>query len=407
MSRTTVSNSYQTLVDEDLLSPTQGSGTKVRENLVRSGPITHGDRLSTYVSSTTPLDLSSGVLPTSPILNQVLRGRWIKELRIQASNDRFKPRGLSTLRDAIATYYDDVGTPTSSNELIVTNGSHHSLGILAACLLEPGDTVLVEEPTYRGALDVFNRRGVRVIGVETDNKGIIPHKIEESINKYRPNLVYVIPTAHNVTGVTWSPERRTQVSRIIADKNVPIIDDGSTADLNGTSHPGYIASELPIHLSITIGSLTKLFWSGLRVGWIRGPRNVLDAALETRITNDIAGSVPSQILALHCFPHADRARQLRRVELQESRQLVSGWLRDTFPGWSFDENQSGACLWVNTNSNAVILATELARKDILLIPGSDFSTANHWENYIRLPLGSPETIERALPVIQDNCYHML
>ncbi|WP_147599147.1 aminotransferase-like domain-containing protein [Flaviflexus massiliensis] len=402
VSRTTVGHAYQELGDEGWISTHHGSGTRVRTTALRSGPLAEDDRLGTYAIPSESFDLSSGVLSTSPLLRRVLRSNWDQDLRRLSSNDRFMPWGINELRVAVAHYYAEVNTPTEPDQVLATNGSHHALTLLVSCLLEPGDTVLVEDPTYRGALDVFSRRGVNVVGIACDDDGPIPSELIAAIRKHTPRMIYTIPTAHNVTGITWSPRRREQIADSIRQFGVPLLDDGSTADLHSGPHPGHLASLLPAELSITIGSLTKLFWSGLRVGWIRATEPVLKAALNARVTSDLAGSIPSQVLTSACLPIANDARTLRRKELGHTRTLATSLIKDWLPTWEFDESRGGACLWINTKVNSVQLASRLRRNNILIVPGPDFSPCDNWQTHVRIPLGDPGLLEEAIPAISKT-----
>lgn len=399
VSRTTVGNAYDELIAEGWLASRQGAGTRVRTGRLRSGQLAQGDRMRTYAAPAEPLDLSSGVLASSPLMNQVLRTNWSAELHGLLKIDRFLPWGVDQLREAVASYYAETHLLTEPEQILATNGSHHALTLLADCLLERGDVVLVEDPTYRGALDVFGRRGAQVIGVPVDACGIDPGELRLAIRKHQARLVYVLPTAHNVTGVTWSRSRRERVAEVVADTGVLLIDDGSTADLARGEHPGYIGALLPAEQSITIGSLTKLFWAGLRVGWIRGPGALLKAALEARVTADIAGSIPSQVLTAACLPLAEAARDLRRVELDHHRDLAARLMREHLSGWTFDSAQGGACMWVDTHQDAVALASRLHRERIVLIPGSDFSPGDNWGSHLRLPLGRPDVLYQGISAV--------
>jgi DNA-binding transcriptional MocR family regulator len=399
VSRMTVGAAYDTLKDEGWVSTRHGAGTRVRMSSQRCAPDWHGDRLRTYAAPDTPLDLSSGALPASPLLSRALRGPWTASVRESLLLDRFVPRGLESTREAVADAYTEQGLATTKDDVVLTNGSHHALSIVADVLVQPGDTVLVEDPTYRGALDVLGRREARVVGVPCDEEGIDPLALETAVRRDGARLLYVLPTAHNVTGVTWSPRRRREVADVIARTQLPTIDDGSTADLHAGQHPGHLGALVPPGLSISIGSLTKLFWAGIRVGWIRGSAQILDAAIDRRVTTDLAGSVPSQVLTAELLPLAAEARDLRRAELAHTRELTVGLLSEYLPEWTYSVPDAGACLWVDAHTDTVALAARLSRARIVVIPGSHFSPTDNWTTHLRLPLGRPATLERAIPAI--------
>lgn len=399
VSRTTVAVAYDTLRDEGWLESRQGGVTWVRSVSARNNPAWLGDRLTSYAEGDSALDLTSGAMPASPVMARVLRGNWVWELRRLLAVDRFIPAGWSVLRERVAAEYTAQGLATDADSVLVTNGAHHALTLVAECLVGMGDVVLVEDPTYRGALDVFGRAGARVIGVPTDVHGIDPFELERLVRQHRPRLLYVLPTAHNVTGVTWSAERRAEVARILTDARLTTVDDASTADLHAGEFPGWLGALLPRELSVTLGSLTKLFWSGLRVGWCRGPAALLAAMLRDRLTSDLAGSLPSQVLVAECLRVAGEARQLRSQDLAAVRAGALELLATHLPHWRPWPAPGGGCLWVDTGEDATALAATLRRDGILLNAGPTFSPTDGFETFLRLPLGRPAALAAAIPRI--------
>ncbi len=395
VSRTTVAVAYDTLRDEGWLESRQGGVTWVRSVSARNNPAWQGDRLASYTHDS-ELDLTSGAMPASPVLGRVLRGDWAADLRRLLAVDRFIPAGWSVLRERVAQSFTAQGLQTESDGVLITNGAHHALTLVAECLVGAGDTVLVEDPTYRGALDVFGRAGARVVGVPTDSEGIEPTALARLIRQHRPRLLYVLPTAHNVTGVTWTPDRRAAVAHIVTEAKVATVDDASTADLHAGPFPRWLGSMLPPELSVTLGSLTKLFWTGLRVGWCRGPASLLEAMLRDRLTTDLAGSLPSQVLGAECLLVADEARALRIQELDAVRTTVLSLLATHLPLWRAWPS-SGGCLWVDTGQDATALCATLRRDQILLNAGPTFSPSDGFETFVRLPIGRAAALDAAIP----------
>lgn len=399
VSRTTVAVAYDTLREEGWLESRQGGGTWVRSVSARNNPAWQGDRLTSYTTGDSALDLTSGALPASPVLGRVLRGDWVSQLRGLLTVDRFIPAGWAVLRERVAAEFSAQGLPTEADGVLITNGAHHALTLVAECLVGVGDVVLVEDPTYRGALDVFGRVGARVVGVPTGRDGIDPVALAHSIRQHRPRLLYVLPTAHNVTGVSWTGACRESVARIVTDLGLTTVDDASTADLHAGPHPGWLGALLPSELSVTLGSLTKLFWSGLRVGWCRGPQAVLDAMMRDRVTTDLAGSLPSQVLAAECLLVADEARKLRAQELDGVRTTALNLVAHHLPTWRPWPATGGGCLWVDTGQDATALVAALRRDGILVNAGPTFSPTDGCETFVRLPLGRPAALEAAIPRI--------
>ncbi|MCC6494674.1 MAG: PLP-dependent aminotransferase family protein [Propionibacteriaceae bacterium] len=398
VSRTTVAVAYDELCTEGWLATRQGGTTWVRQPIPARQMAWRGDRLGSYAADQNPLDLTSGALLASPILQRVLSDPWVDDLRSLLALDGFLPAGLEALRKAVTDSFDDVGLATPSAQLVITDGAHQGLTLVSECLVSAGDTVLVENPTYRGALDVFSRLGAHVVGIRTDNDGIDPSDLTTAIHRHRPRLLYVMPTAHNATGVTWTQDRRRDVASIATRASLLVIEDASTADLQLGQSAGPMGLLLPDEQSVLIGSATKLFWAGLRVGWLRGPEQIVDAVLRARMTTNLAGSLPSQVLAARCLEHRHEARSIRRVELRQAQAETVDLLAHYLPQWR-PHPADGSSLWVDTGEDATNLSARLRRRGVILNPGPTFSPSEEFASYVRLPLGHRARLAMALPLI--------
>ena len=404
VSRTTVATAYNDLQEEGWLGARQGGATWVRQ----PNPVRHaswqGDRLTSYAKIRGPIDLASGSLLASRLLPRILAGPWLRDLTAMLDTDGYAPAGWSVLRERVAGYFGTLGLPTSPDQLIITNGAHHSLSLAAETILGAGDVVLVEDPTYRGAFDVLGRLGARVVEVRTDEEGIDPQHLKAQIRRHRPRLLYIIPAAHNATGITWTDERRAAVAQVAAEADLLVLDDASTIDLQidlPRGQPvGPLGIELPDHLSVTIGSATKLFWAGLRVGWVRGPRQLIDALLRTRLALDLTGSLPSQVIAAECLDNIVEARILRRAELMQYRAEAVALLAEYLPQWSY-RLADGSSLWVDTGMDATSLCARLRRRGILLNAGPTFSACGGFATHVRMPLGHRGALLAAVPEIAE------
>ena len=398
VSRTTVAVAYDELCTEGWLATRQGGTTWVRQPIPARQIAWQGDRLGSYAADRNPLDLTSGALAASPVLQRVLSGPWIDDLRSLLEIDGFLPAGLEMLRKAVTDYFDDVDLATPSAQLMITDGAHHGLTLVSECLVSAGDTVLVENPTYRGALDVFTRLGAQVVGIRTDHEGIDPSDLATAIHRHRPRLLYVMPAAHNATGVTWTQDRRREVASIATRASLLVVEDASTADLQLGRPAGPMSLLLSDERSVLIGSVTKLFWAGLRVGWLRGPERIVDAVLRARMTTNIAGSLPSQVLAARCLEHRHEARAIRRAELRQAQAETVDLLAHHLPAWR-PHPADGSSLWVDTGEDATNLSARLRRRGVILNPGPTFSPSEEFASYVRLPLGHRARLAMALPLI--------
>lgn len=398
VSRTTVAVAYEELCSEGWLATRHGGTTWVRQPIPARQMTWQGDRLGSYAAEATPLDLTSAALPASPVLERVLRGPWLDDLEGLLALDGFEPTGWTGLRNVVTEYFSGLGLPTPQDRLVITDGAHHGLTLVAECLVSAGDAVLVENPTYRGALDVFGRLGANVVGIRTDYDGMDPSDLAAAIHRHRPRLLYVLPTAHNATGVTWTEDRRREVAGLTTRAGLLVVEDASTADLQLGEPVDPLSLLLPDGLSVLVGSVTKLFWAGLRVGWLRGPERVVDAVKRARMTTNLAGSLPSQVLAARCFEHLAEARKVRRAELQQAQYEAVGLLAQHLPAWR-PHLADGSSLWVDTGVDATNLSARLRRRGIIVNPGPTFSPSEDFPSHVRLPLGHRARLSVALPLI--------
>jgi DNA-binding transcriptional MocR family regulator len=183
----------------------------------------------------------------------------------------YYPLGLPTARQAVASYYCKAGLPTRPEQVLITNGAQHAIALCAAIYVQRGDSVLVEDPAYYGALDAFRVAGARVAPLPVGDGGVCCDRIIATAAR----LVYLTPTFQNPTVAVMPVAARKEVARIASELAIPVIDDGALAELslNGPTPP-WIASYAPAAYAPsapmpTIGSMSKLAWPGLRVGWVR------------------------------------------------------------------------------------------------------------------------------------------
>ena len=158
--------------------------------------------------------------------------------------------------------------PTDAPQIRVTSGSQEGLFVVAQALLEPGDVVLVESPTYLAAVQAFSVHGARMIGVDTDDDGVIPEALEEAIRTHHPRMVYLIPTFQNPTGRTMPIERRQAVAEVLQRTDVPLIEDDPYGALSFTGSTWAPIAALPGmgERTILLNSMSKLMSPGVRIG---------------------------------------------------------------------------------------------------------------------------------------------
>jgi DNA-binding transcriptional MocR family regulator len=207
--------------------------------------------------------------------------------------------------------------------------------------------------------------------------------------------VYLTTTFQNPTGSVMPAAARKEIARIVAELGVPVIDDTVLADLalDGAPPPP-VAAYAPRAAVITIGSLSKAVWPGLRVGWVRAPAWIIERLARLKSSRDLASPLLTQAIAARMVDEIDLARRLRRQELKPRRELMVTLLRKHLPDWTFQIPAGGLFLWVKIpRGDSRELAQVALRHGVSLLPGPVASSVQGHENFLRIPfLADPETL---------------
>ena len=392
ISRTTVTRSFERLDAEGWLDREQGSGTWIKSTLqARANPL--GVRLRGFeeTDSDGSIDFTSAASVGLPLVAEA----WARlsagsSMTHLVATHGYSPRGLPDLVEGICHYYWAGGIDTVHEQVLVTNGSQHATTLIASMLISPGDVVVVEEPTYRGAIDVFRAAGARLVSVTSDEEGINVGELSNALRSHNVTFVYVLPTIHNPTGSALVSSRRQRFIDTVVRHGMLVVEDASPIDTYfGETPLRPLAADLPIELVVTFGSATKLFWGGLRVGWIRATRERIDRLMKVRSGGDIGGSLPSQALVAALMPDVRRARELRRNHLHASYVHLTSLLQEELPEWAWWPVAGGGSLWVTLpNASALPLAASAAHLGVRFTPGPTFSAFGRQQDRIRLPFAN-------------------
>lgn len=389
LARGTIARVYSSLEASGHLRAARGSGTFVCHPR-HAANFGHG-RLTSFDGGApgVVLDLSSGALPGSEAVARVMPevGRLLHEHQLAGTG--YHPAGLHELRETVAAGFSARGLPTDADEILITAGSQQAVWLLATALTGPGDLVLVEDPTYRGALEAFARSGARLHGIPVSMAGADPSLLAHEA--HRADLIYLQPSLHNPTGVHTSAKRRRELADALSHSTALVIDDQSNADLSWTRAevlPGLERLVDPERL-LVIGTLSKLFWGGVRVGWIRGPRAVIRRLTDLRRSLDLSGSVLDQLAATLLLPQAPVQQKVRRTLLSTHYEAVASVLEDVLPAWQPWLPAGGSGVWIDTGADAVALAQRALPLGVRLTAGPAFSPHDAHRDYLRLPVWQP------------------
>ena len=398
VSRQTVAEAFGILEAAGHIAALVGSGTRVRSG--RAAVSTDGRLFSFSEAAPGLIDLSTGALPASEVVRRVRLEDHV-DLDEYFDTDGYFPAGLPILRAAIAERLTRDGVPTVPQQIVVTNGAQHASYLASQLLVSAGDTVLVEEPTYRGELAELRLMGARVKSVPLTAAGLALDLVDRGLRR-APAMFYCQTSIHNPTGLTMAPGYRKALAALLDHHGVPVVEDCCSYDLTTSGLPApMLAGEMGDDLVLTIGTLSKLFWGGLRIGWLRASSTRIRQLIERRKAEDLASPISTQVVATNLMTHMGEARQERRALLQAGREATCEVVSDVFPAWVWTASQGGTGLWIDTHNDSSALAEAAKRVGVRLAPGPGYSAYDGQRTMLRLPVWhEPESLEKALRMLR-------
>ncbi|MEV7521580.1 PLP-dependent aminotransferase family protein [Streptomyces sp. NPDC091371] len=299
--------------------------------------------------------------------------------------------GDPELRAAVAARATARGLATDADDVLITSGSQQALTLITAALVEPGDVVLVENPTYLAALQCFGLAGARVVPVPCDEEGIVPEALADLVGQERPKLLYTIPTFQNPTGRTLPAGRRAAVAEIAARMGLWLVEDDPYGDLRyeGADVPWLAAHPGAEDRTALLGSFSKIMAPGLRLGWLRAPAALRRAAVVAKQAADLHTSTVDQLAAARYFAAVDLDAHIAtvRTAYRARRDALLAGLGDALPaGSSWNRPEGGMFVWARLpefHDAAALLRAAISRQ-VAFVPGAPFFTGSPDPRTLRL-----------------------
>ncbi len=433
VSRITVDNAYAEMIAEGLLEARAGTGTFV---LPPWAPVGTG-----AAASAAPLPAWQARLATDvpsvrdQMLRQVLRGPIVDDtisFAWGAGDPRLMPigefrhllgdvldadgaaalgpehsDGYPPLRAALAGYLRQLGLAVGPEEILVTSGTQQAIGLVCDALLRPGDTVIVEAPTWPGVLDALEARDMRVVGVPLDGDGMCADALATALERARPGLIYTVPTFHNPTGGVMSAARRREIVALSHRHGVPILEDDHVREVRfGSPIPPPLAAFDPHGTVIHTGSFTKSLIPALRLGYIvaRGP--LRDRLITLKRAADLFSSTLLQrALCRYLEGGAIRRhwKHVSRVYRRRHAAMLSALERHFPPGATWTGVEGGLVLWVGVPPGVSVAALfeDALRAGVTFVAGAAFYPVPADQPFLRLNFAAVDEaqIEQGIAVL--------
>lgn len=404
VSRTTVTRAYALLVQSGYAEARRGAGTFTR---------IPGDRRRALDRALQPggrddmIDLNHAAGSAPPGLAAAFQDA-VTELPAYLGGHGYFPAGVPRLQEAIARTYDERGVPTRPEQIMVTPGALSAAAIVAQAFTRRGERVVVETPTYPNAVDALRQAGARLLGLPVGPERWDLDSLEGTLRQTRPTLASMIPDLQNPTGLVMTARDRERVAHALRRTGtVPIVDE---------AHQGLALDNRPMpppfaHFSpeaVTLGSASKTFWGGLRLGWIRVPdrdsRAALQALTDARVRLDLGAPVLEQLVLARLLDDPTAVVEAHRARLREQRDALLGALARQLPDWTYRVPRGGLCLWCRLPEPlSTDVAVEAEHRGVIVTPGPVFALEGGLDHFVRIPWARPAAeLEQAVSVLAES-----
>ena len=320
------------------------------------------------------------------------------------------PGGSPAFVELLRRLLLDRGIAAVPDEILVVNGSQQGIDLVARLLVAPGDTVVVEDPTYHGALNVFRSLGARILGVPVDQDGLNVDALERLLERERPKLLYTMPTFQNPTGVRLSLPRRRRLVELATRHDLPVFEDDFKGDL------GYEGEELPPLRAlpegrdvIYAGTFSKMLFPGVRLGWLVAPPTLVGRLSAAKSTVDLSSSLIFQAAMLRFAKGTRLERHAQRVRAEYKRRrdaLLEALAAELPRGATWSRPSGGFSLSARLPVDTAELLPRAAERGVIFTPGRIFSVSGDTHG-LRLSFGGvrvdqiKEGVKRLAAALKD------
>ncbi|MEV3875272.1 SCO1417 family MocR-like transcription factor [Streptomyces sp. NPDC002454] len=393
VSRTTVAAAYEELRTEGFLESRRGAGSWTAVPAGNPFPARGLEPLPPE-SLGSMIDLGCAALPApEPWLTRAVHGA-LEELPPYAHTHGDYPAGLPALRERIAARYTERGIPTMPEQIMVTTGAMGATDAICHLFAGRGERIAVESPSYANILQLMREAGARLVPVAMAEGlgGWDLDRWRQVLRDAAPRLAYVVADFHNPTGaLVPEDQRRALVEAARAAGTVLIVDETmSEVHLEpDLTMPRPVCGFDPAGSTvITVGSASKAFWAGMRIGWVRAAPDVIRSLVAARAFADLGTPVLEQ-LAVNWLLRGEgweQAVALRRTQARENRDALVAAVRRELPDWEFGVPGGGLTLWVRTGGLSGSRLAEVGERVGIRVPsGPRFGVDGAFEGYVRLP----------------------
>ncbi len=406
VSRNTVTAAYALLRTDGWIEARQGSATRIATSRTSEAAVHRADSVMATLLrdlGSTTIDLSVAAPAAAPIVARSIAdpSSLLVDPSILTQGHGYYAGGHPLLRAAVAALLSAQGLATRREEVMITNGAQQALSLLLSELTRPGLGLAIEDVAYPGVIDLAMRSGALVHLLPVGKDGADVTALQAACHRGRVDAAIIATDFQNPTGAVMSAETRRRLVQVAQREDVVLIDDRTHSDLDhATMLPPPLGSFDEQSRVITIGGMSKLYWGGLRLGWIRARESLINRLIEQKSGMDLGTSAPMQIIAAEIIrQHHDATRAWRNEQLRNSLVALETALRTAMPAAEWVTPSGGPNLWVRLpGTDALELSHRALRDGVAVIAGPLLtSRPGRATDRIRIPFyADPATLSEAV-----------
>ena len=401
LSRTTVTAAYRRLREDGWASARHGAGTWTS---LPAG--TAYGAWAPALPTAGVLDLAHAAPGAPPEIVTAFTAALADLPRLLPGHG-YHPAGLPELRARVAQRYTCRGLATTPEQILITAGALNGITVALDVLIGPGDRILVEHPSYPNALDAIRASGARAVPVAidaADPAAAVAADVTRVARQTSSRLAYLMPDFQNPTGLLLDAEQRGRLAAGLHGSGTIALIDETLVELGLDIAPAApFAAFARADLVVTVGSLSKAFWGGLRVGWLRAEATLIQRLTAAAVRAQLSGPVLEQLAACHLLDSAETTLPAHRDRLRAQRDALVCALGAALPSWQVPVPPGGLVLWCRLPvpiSNALVDAAQ--RRGLRLAAGPRFGTGHAFADRLRLPYTQPiDVLRRAVAILAE------
>lgn len=426
ISRNSVVVAYENLEIDGIIKSSRGKGTFV--TIEASKPknefnIDWGTRINSYGSICESMDILKTELPweknmisfksIAPEENlfdiEEFKRAFLDVISLEGNKilNYGYAKGYKPLLEYLMEYMKSKGINTEGKDILVTNGFTEGFDIIINTLTEPGDVIICENPTHNTAIKIMKAHGLDIIGVPMNEDGIDTKSLEKALENTSPKFAYIIPSYHNPTGIVMNGEKRQEVLNIFQKHSIPVIEDGFNEELLYTSSPvPSLASFCTDGNGVVyVGSLSKILFPGLRLGWVFGDKDLIDTLESVKRARTIHSSFIDQGILYHYMKSGSFDKYVKKVR-KHYKDKYEFTLKQVNKYISYKSitGEGGLHIFIKLKGiNAREVLQKCYEKGVVFTPGDIFYTDGGGEDTFRIGFSrvSEEDIEKGIKVIGE------